>query len=109
MLGNDAGSGGDGPVPMEIDRIDGRPKGKSGNKGKSKDSRGRAKESRKGSRKANKTSKEKGKVVTKRGEKAVLVEKDQREKESQTSSATHAVAMGILLVTAGKINSKSVL
>ena len=74
-----------------------------------KTARGRAKESRKGSRKANKTSKEKGKVVTKREEKAVLVEKDRREKGSQTSSATRAVAMGILLVTAGKINSKFVL
>ena len=56
----------------------------------------RAKESRKGNRKASLTKE-------KKREKAVLVI-DPRARASQTSGATHAASMGILLESAGRIN-----
>ena len=51
VLGHDtAGSSTDGPVPMEIDRVEGRQKGKNGGKGKSKD-KGQSKGKQKGKQK----------------------------------------------------------
>ena len=68
VLGNDAGgSGGDGPVPMEIDRVEGRPKGKSGNKGKSKDSKEQSKGKQKGKPKGKQDFRGKGKGGDQKG------------------------------------------
>ena len=52
---------------MEIDRIDGRPKGKSGNKGKSKDSKGQSKGKQKGKSKGKQDFKGKGKGGDQKG------------------------------------------
>ena len=99
VLGSDAaGSSTDGPVPMEIDRVESKGKYKGGSKGKSKDkngSKGKSKGKQKG-----KEVKGKGKLLTRKEQR---VAEKERERMSPNNVSTVAV-QGILLAIAGSRN-----